>query len=233
MDKNEARQFLEKSKYINGIEQEGIIYFYKIGLFYREYKNEYSFICYPYTSKEPEIIYDYAFEAFVSKNSGSVSFANAPFLPIELRRIEKANGLNNILPKEDVIVSINDAENAINNSRIIIGEKRHGIEYNGIIYYYKLGQFFIEYEEYYSFFGYPYTSKDKTIDFNNKYELFVEKWRGRIAISSEKLIEHDLKQKDRNSIIEKCLEWIDPNYDSIRYGGVEKLKIIKYGLYVA
>jgi hypothetical protein len=219
----EIKMLLEQSEYVKGIKDDDIIYSFKLGLFYNDYKNEFSFVGYPFTSENSEIEYDYAFEIFVDKKTGEISCADSPIDPVELRRIEKENGINNIKPYEDTVKTINDARSVLEKCKLILGEKKYGKEYEGIIYYYKLGAFYCEYEDMFSFIGYPYTSKDVEVNYENPNELFVEKWRGKVAIAGKIFS----KTKMENEI-ELSIEFIDKEYDSVRYGCIKKLKIIKY-----
>jgi hypothetical protein len=223
MTSEEIKILLEKSEYAKGIKEDEVIYSTKIGLFYNEYKNEFSYIGYPFTSEHPEIEYDYAFEIFVDKKTGEITSANSPIDPVELRKIEKENGINNIEPYEDTVKTINDARNVLEKCKLILGEKKYGKEYEGIIYYYKLGSFYCEYEDMFSFIGYPFTSKDTDINYKNAKELLVEKWRGRVAIAGK-----IFSRKEMENEIELSIEYIDPKYDSVRYGCIKELKIVKY-----
>ena len=226
MSANEIKYLLEKHEFVKYYDNEDEVTYYKeLAPFYKEFDNYFEFIGYPYTEKEP-IEYDYAFEIYVDKNNGEIFEATAPISSVELRKREKEIGLNRIKPYEDTVKTIEDARNILEKSKLILGEKRSGKKHKGIIYYYKLGDFYCEYEYNFSFIGYPYTSKDKEINYKNKNELLVEKWRGNIGIVTG----YSSIDKE-NGIIKADIEYIDPEYDSIRYCGVDELKIIKKEIY--
>ena len=164
MTAEEIKLLLEKHEFVKYYDEEDeITYYTELAPFYKEYDDSFGFVGYPYTAKYP-IKYDYAFEIFVMKDNGEIFEAAAPMSSVELRKKEKEIGLNRIKPYEDTVTTIDEAKKILENSKLILGEKSGDKRYKGIIFYYKLGDFYREYEDNFSFIGYPYTSKDKEIN---------------------------------------------------------------------
>jgi hypothetical protein len=78
MTQAEARSILEKNGEVipHFDEEDQKTYAVKIGKFYKEYEESFSFVGYPYTVNPPTP--DFAFEYFVDKEDGMVSSTSAP-----------------------------------------------------------------------------------------------------------------------------------------------------------
>jgi len=87
MTREEAREILETSREIAQKTQDGIAYHNKVGEFYKELPEGFSFIVYPYTSEKP-INPLFAFDYWVRKDTGKVIYGTSPIPKDELEKLQ-------------------------------------------------------------------------------------------------------------------------------------------------
>ena len=87
MTKEEAWAVLERSEdMIPWTDDQGVTWHHHVGGFFKEFPNSYSFVVYPYSSKEP-LDPLYAFLYFVRKSTGDVVRSDSPMPEHELRKL--------------------------------------------------------------------------------------------------------------------------------------------------
>jgi hypothetical protein len=86
---DEARAILEKSDNLKPFPKDDVIYYRKVGDFYKELPDAYGFVVYPYNSVEPEIDPLWAFDIYVSKDGAKIVTSSSPIPPYELEKYIK------------------------------------------------------------------------------------------------------------------------------------------------
>jgi len=220
--KTEAEEAFKNSEFTLGWSNyDDEVHYIKLGIFLNENDECYSFLGYPFSNKEP-VNYENAYSVFILKEFDDIITSDT-YIPLYmLREIEKKYGINNLEPKEDTVKTVEQAREILNNSFFVKGIK--SIKNDKLIFYYKIGAYYSEYSSAFAFIGYPYTSLTE-IDGNKAGLLFVDKWRGKVALDFHRLTDEELIDPDKHKL--SCwqqkgqFEWRDPNSDDDFIYGID------------
>ena len=212
---SEAIETFKNSDLEKGYEgYDGETYYIKLGIFLKEEDGYYSFLGYPYSSKE-SVDYEYAFWVYINKELDDITTSDSDIPLYILREIEKEHGINNLEPKEDTVKTVEQARAILEKSFFVKGIKSS--KNDALIFYYKIGAYYAEYSSAFAFVGYPYTSLTQ-IDEKRADLIFVDKWRGKVTPDYHRLSDEELNDSNKYQLSnwQKMgqFDWQEPDSDN-------------------